>query len=174
PPAEWIIAVYYTSIAVSWIGWRTSLRIADSHPTAHSPRRGDPGCGMRIENGKWHRLGRSAKRAILRGSIAVALASAAWILLDPTSLASSRGDGRVHATFIDVGQGDAAFVRFPHGTTLLVDAGGLGFESTFDIGDRVVAPVLREGGVRRLDVLALTHGDPDHIGGARAIVREFR
>jgi competence protein ComEC len=28
--------------------------------------------------------------------------------------------------------------------------------------------------VRRLDYLALTHGDPDHVGGAAAIIREFR
>jgi beta-lactamase superfamily II metal-dependent hydrolase len=39
---------------------------------------------------------------------------------------------------------------------------------------RVVAPVLRNAGIRRLDSLALTHGDPDHIGGAPSIVREFR
>ena len=65
-------------------------------------------------------------------------------------------------------------IRFPRGTTLLVDSGGLSPLSTFDIGDRVVAPVLRALGIRRLDVLALTHGDPDHIGGARSLVREFR
>jgi competence protein ComEC len=34
--------------------------------------------------------------------------------------------------------------------------------------------VLRAAGVRRLDYLVLTHGDPDHIGGAGAIVEEFR
>jgi competence protein ComEC len=34
--------------------------------------------------------------------------------------------------------------------------------------------VLRDAGIRRLDYLALTHGDPDHIGGAPSIVREFR
>jgi competence protein ComEC len=57
---------------------------------------------------------------------------------------------------------------------MLVDAGGLSTSSSFDIGDRVVAPVLRAAGVRRLDVLALTHGDPDHIGGAPAVLTEFR
>src|SRR5439155_3929126 len=93
---------------------------------------------------------------------------------EPWTIWASRGDGRLHVTFIDVGQGDAAFVRFPRGAALVVDAGGLAFGSSFDIGDRVVAPVLRDAGVRRLDTLALTHGDPDHIGGARSILREFR
>jgi len=63
---------------------------------------------------------------------------------------------------------------FPRGSTMLVDAGGLSAVSTFDIGDRVVAPVLRAAGVRRLDRVALTHGDGDHIGGAASIVSEFR
>ena len=57
---------------------------------------------------------------------------------------------------------------------MLVDAGGLSGSSSFDIGDRVVGPVLRDSGIRRLDYLVLTHGDPDHIGGASAIVRDFR
>src|SRR6185437_1103461 len=96
------------------------------------------------------------------------------ILCEPWSWALSRGDNRLHISFLDVGQGDSAFIRFPHGSTLLVDAGGLAGASTFDIGDRVVAPVLRRAGVRRLDYLVLTHGDPDHIGGAAAIVDEFR
>jgi competence protein ComEC len=89
-------------------------------------------------------------------------------------LAAARGDGRLHITFLDVGQGDSIFVVFPQGRSLLVDAGGLPSSSSFDIGDRVVAPVLRVAGIRRLDYLALTHGDPDHIGGAPSIVREFR
>src|SRR5205814_10002184 len=53
-------------------------------------------------------------------------------------------------------------------------AGGLPAASSFDVGDRVVAPVIRDAGFRRLHTLALSHGDPDHIGGAPAIVRDFR
>ena len=57
---------------------------------------------------------------------------------------------------------------------MLVDAGGLAASASFDIGDRVVAPVIRRAGFRRLDYLVLTHGDPDHIGGARSVIQEFR
>ncbi len=106
--------------------------------------------------------------------IVVAGGAAIWMLAEPWSWIAARGDGRLHVTFLDVGQGDSAFIRFPRGTTWLVDTGGLSGMSTFDIGDRVVAPVLRRAGVRRLDALVLTHGDPDHIGGAAAIIDEFR
>ncbi|HZR22702.1 MAG TPA: DNA internalization-related competence protein ComEC/Rec2 [Vicinamibacterales bacterium] len=109
-----------------------------------------------------------------RWSGAVAAIAALWILFDPHAILAARGDGRLHVTFIDVGQGDSAFVRFPAGRTMLVDAGGLSFTSSFDIGDRIVAPVIRDAGFYRLDYVALSHGDPDHIGGAMSIVREFR
>jgi competence protein ComEC len=109
----------------------------------------------------------------------VATASALWMLAEPWTVAVAGGDERLHVSFVDVGQGDSAFVRFPRGATMLADAGGLvalsGSEApAFDIGDRVVAPVLRVAGVRRLDYLVLSHGDPDHIGGAPAILEEFR
>lgn len=99
---------------------------------------------------------------------------AIWIVAEPWAMIAARGDGRLHTTFIDVGQGDAALVRFPRGATMVVDTGGLSAASTFDMGDRVVAPVLREAGLRRLDWLVLTHGHPDHIGGAASLIREFR
>jgi competence protein ComEC len=113
-------------------------------------------------------------QAIRRASGGLAIASAVWILADPRTVVAARGDGALHATFIDVGQGDSVFIVFPHGSTMVVDAGGLSPSASFDIGDRVVAPVIRDGGFRRLDYVALTHGDPDHIGGAASILREFR
>jgi competence protein ComEC len=113
-------------------------------------------------------------RPLRTAAVLVTALAALWILVDPRTLVVRQGDGRLRVTFIDVGQGDAIFVRFPHGHTLLVDAGGLSAASSFDIGDRIVAPVIRDAAFRRIDYLALTHGDPDHIGGAAAILAEFR
>ncbi|MGH9314452.1 MAG: ComEC/Rec2 family competence protein, partial [Vicinamibacterales bacterium] len=73
---------------------------------------------------------------------------------------------------LDVGQGDSILISLPSGRRVLVDAGGT-VASTFDMGGRVVAPALVALGVRRLDALAFTHPDPDHLGGARAILRDF-
>jgi competence protein ComEC len=71
----------------------------------------------------------------------------------------------------------------PGGRALLVDAGGVAPLATgpdafdappgFDIGDRVVSRALRALGVRRLDGLVLTHGDPDHLLGARGVLRHL-
>jgi competence protein ComEC len=63
-------------------------------------------------------------------------------------------------------------VRTPDGRVMLIDTGGVA-GSTFDVGERVVAPSLRAAGVRSLDTLIITHGDPDHLGGAPAIMRHF-
>src|SRR4029450_7328068 len=41
----------------------------------------------------------------------------------------------------------------------------------FDVGERVVARVLRGLGVHRLDGLVFTHGDPDHLLGARGVLK---
>ena len=113
-------------------------------------------------------------RRARQGSAAIAAAAALWILANPASLVAARGDGQLHVSFLDVGQGDAIFIAFPGGRTMLVDAGGLATSASFDVGDRVVAPVIRRAGFRRLDYLVLTHGDPDHIGGAASIAGEFR
>ena len=144
PPSWIVVALYYLGLATAW-GFSRATSPASA----------------------------VGSRAIVRTAAVVACVAALWILVDPRTLAA-HGDGRLHVTFLDVGQGDSALVVFPRGGTLLVDAGGLSSSSAFDIGDRVVAPVIRSAGFRRIDRVALSHGDPDHIGGAPSILREFR
>ncbi len=74
---------------------------------------------------------------------------------------------------LDVGQADATFVRLPTRKTLLVDSGGQP-GGRLDVGGRIIAPILWHFGVRRLDYLAISHGDPDHIGGAASVTEDFR
>src|SRR6185436_16672364 len=78
----------------------------------------------------------------------------------------------LRVTFLDVGQGDAAIVQFPDGRSLSIDAGGLP-GSSFDLGGRGVTPELRAVGLRRLDYMSISHGDPDHMGGAVSVFRDF-
>jgi competence protein ComEC len=87
-------------------------------------------------------------------------------------------------TFIDVGQGDAILIKLPfHQGTYLIDSGGTipmakenwqKKHSSFEVGEDVVVPFLKSKGIVAIDKLILTHGDYDHIGGAKAIIEHFR
>src|SRR5204863_8794535 len=74
----------------------------------------------------------------------------------------------------DVGQGEAMALQSAGGHTLMIDSGGIPFGNAgFDIGGRVVEPALWARGVASVETLLLTHGDPDHIGGAATLVEDF-
>jgi competence protein ComEC len=102
-----------------------------------------------------------------------------WTARDAVALHDRR---TLRVVFFDVGQGDSTLVLLPSRRAILVDAGGLPVAPlqdpadgpAFDIGERVVSRAARAFGVRSMDTVVLTHGDPDHIGGARSIVRSFR
>lgn len=70
---------------------------------------------------------------------------------------------------IDVGQGTAVLVRTAR-HSLLFDAGPR-YSAESDAGERVLLPLLRSLGERRLDLLMLSHRDADHVGGAAALLR---
>jgi competence protein ComEC len=145
PPAWWLLAAYYCALVLALV-----------------PSRASRSAGM---------------LTALLGLLIVVGPHAATrdgVVLPPP--------GSLRVVFLDAGQGDATLVVVPGGRAFLVDAGGLppaplqdpADGPAFDIGERVVSRALRAYGVRALDTFVLTHADPDHIGGARAILRSFR
>ncbi|RMF93739.1 MAG: DNA internalization-related competence protein ComEC/Rec2, partial [Candidatus Schekmanbacteria bacterium] len=80
---------------------------------------------------------------------------------------------RLTATFLDVGEGEAAVFETPNGRAFLVDTGGT-FDNSFDIGEKVVASALLKNGISRLDAVFITHPHPDHINGLISLMNKLR
>jgi competence protein ComEC len=101
-------------------------------------------------------------------------ASALWISAVPPR--PQIRPAALEMTAIDVGQGDSILLVSPRGRTLLVDAGGLPHwvHSDLDIGEDVVSPYLWSRAISRLDAVAITHAHADHMGGAAAVLANFR
>jgi len=75
-------------------------------------------------------------------------------------------------TAIDVGQGSATLIQFPHGVNMMVDGGGFQ-DSSFDMGKSVIAPFLYDQRIKQIDIVVLTHPHPDHLQGLIYIVKNF-
>jgi competence protein ComEC len=132
------------------------------------------------------------RRLVRLGGAACLAIAGVWIVAGVNPVALPSADASVlRLTMFDVGQGDAMALQVPDGVvrpfapgvgrpftdshTIIVDTGGSPFgNGGFDIGARVVEPALWATGVRSLQRLLLTHGDPDHIGGAAALIDDFR
>jgi competence protein ComEC len=73
-------------------------------------------------------------------------------------------------TMLDVGQGDALFIEFPDGKTMLYDSGPRTIRS--DAGERIVVPFLKRHGIRHIDAVVVSHPHADHYGGLEAVLNE--
>ena len=82
-----------------------------------------------------------------------------------------RDDLRV--TIIDVGQGSSALVELPGGDCFLIDGGGFSDNSIFDVGARIVAPLLWRKKIKTIDTIILSHPNADHLNGLLYIARHF-
>lgn len=110
-------------------------------------------------------------RVVTRAAVLLAAGCACVIATAPETWWLRPHQGWMRVTMVDVGQGEAIAIQAPDGQVLLVDAGGTA--GRFDVGGRVVTPALWALGIRTLDWLAVTHGDIDHVGGARRVTEDL-
>jgi competence protein ComEC len=104
-----------------------------------------------------------------RRALAAGVAAACLLLPGPLRAAAARARGGLEVWFVSVGHGDAALLRLPDGSAVLVDAGGAPGGGP-DPGARDVVPLLRDLGVRRLAAVFASHPHPDHVLGLAAVV----
>lgn len=81
-------------------------------------------------------------------------------------LALPKGSNELLVAFLDVGQGDAIYVRGPNGTDLLIDGGR---------DDSVLRELPSAAGWfdRTIDVLIATHPDADHVSGLADVLARY-
>ena len=91
-----------------------------------------------------------------RFAAATVVLVAASLLLAPAPV---RPPDKTTLTFLDVGEGAAALLQVPDGPTVLIDA-----------GPEPLGATLRRHGVQRIDLLVLSHGHADHVGGLEDVV----
>ena len=97
-----------------------------------------------------------------------------WLLAAVGSLAAllwiaalSLPDKRLHVVFVDVGQGDAAFISTPGGQQILVDGGPDPVELARFLGERM--PFWD----RTIELVVLTHAHSDHLNGLIEVLRRY-
>ncbi len=80
---------------------------------------------------------------------------------------TSLPDGKLHIVFCDVGQGDAAYIRFPDGRDMLVDGGP---------NDKVLGCLGKYMPFwdRALDIVVLTHPQKDHMQGLLSVFERYQ
>jgi competence protein ComEC len=102
-----------------------------------------------------------APNSPLAGWLARTPAAGLAALVSRASAAGLAAPAGLRITFLDVGQGDATLLQWRR-TAILVDTGP---------PDGPILTRLRHAGIRRLDLLVVTHAQADHDGGAAAVLR---
>ncbi len=81
--------------------------------------------------------------------------------------------GSMSVSFVNVGQGDGAYIRLPDGANIIVDGGGGEDYSDYDAGKKLFLPYLKTEGAYRIDLAILSHYHRDHCLGTIAALENL-
>ncbi len=98
-------------------------------------------------------------------SIFMALVLLVGLISVPSTSIAATPTMKVH--FINVGQGDATYIKMPGGEDVLIDGGRQGQ------GDEVIA-YLKKMKVDDIEIMISTHPDADHLGGLDEVLKAYR
>lgn len=116
----------------------------------------------------WYRPGKNI-RIGLRPAAATITAAAVLFL------GFSLRPGRLEVVFLDVGEGDSAFIRTSTGKTVIIDGGGSANPATASkVGEQTVVPFLLDSGVMSLDAVIATHPHADHTQGLMDVLEVMK
>ncbi|MFH0959732.1 MAG: DNA internalization-related competence protein ComEC/Rec2 [Pseudomonadota bacterium] len=79
---------------------------------------------------------------------------------------------KLRVVFLNVVNGDAAYVRPPGASGFLIDTGPR--TPYFDCGQSIIVPFLLWQAVSKLDAVMISHPDADHIGGTPSTIINFK
>lgn len=157
-PPVWLVVAFFAGFIALAVAARAAFRANNPRVRRTIPRRSHPS--------EW---------------IAAGALSALTLIVASYPFAPRLPRGQLEVNVLDVGQGDSIFVAFPNGRTMLIDGGGVpgvawssGVRSSFDTGEEIVSPYLWSRGLKRIDVVALTHAHHDHIDGLLSVLENFR
>jgi competence protein ComEC len=109
----------------------------------------------------WIRLNANVQTKFILGASAV-------LMILTFSVWRGLPDGKLHVTFLDVGQGDAIFIQTPSGKQILIDGGPSETQVLSELGRQM--PFWD----RTLDLVILTHPDSDHVNGLVPVLERYR
>lgn len=129
--------------------------------------------------GYYSEVGMSKARRWLCVALAISFIAGLW-----WAYQTPRPAGTGVVQFLDIGQGDSTLITTPEGKHILVDGGGTvnfgGSEHSwktrrdpYEVGAKVVVPLLKKRGIHQLDAVIVTHADQDHAGGLQAVLEQI-
>lgn len=79
---------------------------------------------------------------------------------------------KLRIVFLNVGNGDSAYIKPPGTAGFFVDTGPK--TPYFDSGQSIITPFLLWQAVQRLDAIIISHPEADHMGGTLTTMKNFR